>query len=69
VRRLECVQTIEIDRDAYSLVRQNTRHFVVQRSHVYPEVEVVVSEVDGYVVVEKKGIAGDVAAAASAQDA
>jgi hypothetical protein len=32
-------------------------------------VAVVVSEVDGYVVVEKEGIAGDVAAAASAQDA
>jgi hypothetical protein len=49
--------------------RQNARHFVVQRGHVYPEVEVVVSEVDGYVVVEKEGIAGDAAAAASAQDA
>jgi hypothetical protein len=50
-------------------VRQNGRHFLVQGGHVYPEVEVVVSEVDGYVVVEKKGVAGDVAAAASVQDA
>jgi hypothetical protein len=33
---LECVQTIEIDRDAYSRVRQNARHFVVQRGHVLP---------------------------------
>src|SRR3954469_24678000 len=51
---LECVQTLQISPGAYERVRSNPRRFVVLAGHVYPEVEHVVEEIDGYVVVEKE---------------
>jgi hypothetical protein len=43
-------------------VRSSPRRFVVLRGHIVPGVEEVVSENDGYVVVEKLGAAGELAA-------
>ena len=58
---LGCVQTLEIAPDRYFEVRTNPRHFVVLSGHVYAEVERIVSELDGYVVVEKLAAAGETA--------
>jgi hypothetical protein len=52
-----CTQIIEIDHEQYTTVRRNPRRFVVLPGHVYPEVESVVEERDGYVVVEKHRVA------------
>jgi hypothetical protein len=60
---LGCVSTLEIAPDRYFEVRANPRHFVVLSGHVYPEVEAVVSQLDGYVVVEKLAAAGETAEA------
>jgi hypothetical protein len=56
-----CVEMLEINPDEYRAVRAEPRHFVVLAGHVYPEVETVVRESDGYVVVEKIGAGGDMA--------
>jgi 5-bromo-4-chloroindolyl phosphate hydrolysis protein len=56
-----CVEMLDIDPSEYEAVRAEPRHFVVLPGHVYDEVEVVVRERDGYVVVEKTGTAADVA--------
>jgi hypothetical protein len=59
-----CVATLEIDFERYAHVRQNAARFIVLPEHVYPEVEQVVHAEDGgFVVVEKTGAAGRVAAA------
>jgi hypothetical protein len=55
---LICVEMIDIRRDEYEAVRATPRHFVVLAGHIYPDVEKVVREWDGYVVVEKIGEAG-----------
>ena len=55
-----CVETIEIETVPYGEIRSNPRHFAVLPGHVYPEVEIVVGELDGYVVVEKLDRAGEI---------
>jgi hypothetical protein len=55
-----CVEMVEIDPDEYQAVRAEPRHFAVLPGHIYPEVEVVVREGEGYVVVEKTGSAAEV---------
>jgi len=57
-----CVAMLEISPDAYQRVREHPRQFIVLQGHVYGDVETVVSEFDGYVVVEKAALAGEVAA-------
>jgi predicted RNA methylase len=64
-----CTETLEITPDAYAAIRKNPRRFPVLPGHVYPEVERVVDEAEGYVVVEKFGRAGDVAEAIDARSA
>ncbi len=61
---LDCIETLEIGREKYAEVRTDARHFVVLEGHVYPEVERVVEECGGYVVVEKVGLAAAVAVSA-----
>jgi hypothetical protein len=61
---LDCIETLEIGREKYAEIRADARHFVVLEGHVYPDVERVVEECDGYVVVEKVGLAAAVAMAA-----
>jgi hypothetical protein len=56
-----CVEMIDIHPHEYLAVRAEPRHFVVRPGHIYPDVEDVVSEADGYVVVEKSGTAAEVA--------
>ena len=60
---LACLESIEIRRLDYFAIRANPRQFVVAHGHVFPDVERVVSESDGYAVVEKVGEAGVVAEA------
>lgn len=60
---VNCIETVEITPDQYSQVRAQPRQFVVRASHVLPEAERVVREDDGYVVVEKFGVAGAIAEA------
>ena len=57
-----CVQMLHIQRDEYADVRRNPRHFAVLPGHVYPDVEAVVRESEGCVVVEKFAAAGALAA-------
>jgi len=56
-----CIETVEIDRDAYLAVRREPRRFVVRPGHIYPEVENVVADFSAYVVVEKVAAAGELA--------
>ena len=56
-----CVAMVDIRPEAYQRVREHPRHFVVLRGHVYPDVETVISESDGYAVVEKAALAGELA--------
>ena len=53
-----CVAPIDVATDDYESVRGDGNRFLVLRGHVYPEIERVVAEVDGYQVVEKVGDAG-----------
>ncbi len=56
-----CIEMVDIRPAQYHDVRANPRHFAVRSGHVYPEVEVVVGESDGYVVVEKIASGAEVA--------
>jgi hypothetical protein len=56
-----CTEMIDIEPGDYEAVRSEPRHFVVRPGHVYPDVEVVIRDEPGYVVVEKTGTAGEVA--------
>jgi hypothetical protein len=58
---MNCVETMEVDPQSYLSMRDEPRQFAVLPGHVYPDVEVVVRESEGYVVVEKMGEAGAVA--------
>jgi hypothetical protein len=60
---LGCIETLEIAREQYAHVREDPRHFVVLVDHVIPEVERVVEEHPGFIVVEKVGTAGRIAIA------
>lgn len=60
---LHCIEQIQISADSYEAVRAEPRRFVVLADHVVPDVEHVVREADGYVVVEKLAAAGEAAEA------
>jgi hypothetical protein len=51
----ECSEPIEMPLGEYERLRAHPNRFAVLRGHVYPQVELVVEEHDGYVVVEKLG--------------
>jgi 5-bromo-4-chloroindolyl phosphate hydrolysis protein len=55
-----CMEMIVIEPKDYLAIRAEPRRFAVLPAHVYPDVEDVVAEADGYVVVEKTGVAGEV---------
>ena len=59
--REDCVARITLPIDAYRDVRASPRHFVVKRGHVNLEVERIVHSADDYVIVDKRGEAGDIA--------
>ncbi len=62
---LDCIETLEIGREKYAEIRSDGRHFVVLEGHIYQDVERVVDEGSGYVVVEKLGLAAALAVAAA----
>lgn len=53
--RIGCVDLLEIPSDAYRAVRQSPRTFTVHPEHVEAGVERVVSNHNGYAVVEVQG--------------
>jgi hypothetical protein len=59
--RLGCNELVPLTRGAYEQVRANPRWFVMAAGHQMPRVETVVSTHPGYIVVEKRGDAGDLA--------
>jgi hypothetical protein len=48
-----CTDQFELPPSAYEAVREHPARFFVLQDHVYPEIEVVVSQNDTYVVVQK----------------
>lgn len=48
-----CVKVLEIEPQTYQRIRANPRQFAVLPGDVYVDVEAVVSESSGYVIVEK----------------
>jgi hypothetical protein len=59
--RRDCTVRIEVILEEYREVRANTTHFMVERGHVDPEHERLVRSNDRFSVVEKLGLAGDIA--------
>jgi hypothetical protein len=49
----DCLSTVELKVDEYERVRSNSTWFFVKSGHDIPEIERVVSQSDGYAVVEK----------------
>ena len=58
-----CVTMIEVEPTEYGAVRAEPHHFIVLQGHIIPEIEFIVRETDAYVVVEKIGLAGEIAEA------
>ena len=56
----ECMERIQVPLSVYEAVRGNGRRFLVQPGHE-GGMERVVERHDGYVVVEKVGVAGEIA--------
>jgi len=57
--RLGCNLLIELGLSDYEEVRQNSRRFIVAPGHELPGVETIVDRSENYVVVEKRGVAGE----------
>lgn len=49
----DCVSTVELKLPEYERIRANSTWFFVKTGHEIPELERVISQDDGYVVVEK----------------
>jgi hypothetical protein len=60
---LDCTQRLQLTTAEYEAVRSNPRHFAVVASdyHVFTAIETVVSRNERFWVVEKSGVAGDLA--------
>jgi hypothetical protein len=59
--KLGCDQMIELSVCDYERIREDGRRFAIARGHELAEIEVVVDEEPGYLVVEKVDVAGSVA--------
>jgi hypothetical protein len=59
--RIECTERLDVPLDIYEQVRARSRHFLVAPGHERLEYERVVDQGDGWLVVTKIGVAGDVA--------
>jgi hypothetical protein len=58
----DCERILAITRPAYESIRSDPRQFIILPSHLLSEVEDVVQEIDGYLVVAKReGTPGDIA--------
>jgi hypothetical protein len=60
---VSCVEMLDIDPNDYKAIRADPRWFIVLPGHVYSDVERVIQQKNGYVVVEKFGRAAGVAEA------
>jgi hypothetical protein len=60
-----CTDHIPVDLETYQRVREHPRRFLVLPGHVDETLESSVETHPGFVIVEKLGVAGDVAEAAS----
>lgn len=60
----ECTEWLTLTNDDYREVRERSRWFFVRPDHIVPDVERVVREGERFVIVEKFGEAGTVAAQA-----
>jgi hypothetical protein len=49
----DCIETLELSPEEYEAIRAEPRQFAVLPGHIYPDVEDVVRESNGFVVVEK----------------
>jgi len=52
---VSCHETIHLTAEEYEAARASSVTFPIKRGHEWPDVERIVSEHDGYVVVEKFG--------------
>lgn len=59
--RLGCNQLVELTVREYEAIRANPRRFVVVPGHEFPDVETTVEARRGYIIVEKRDQAGEVA--------
>jgi hypothetical protein len=50
----ECQRVLAITRPVYERVRTDPRQFIILPSHLIPQVEDVVEETDGYLIVAKR---------------
>ncbi len=66
--QLGCAGLIELKPDVYESIRANPRRFVLLPGHHDPSIEDVVEVHGDYVVVEKRGAAGEVAEATDPRD-
>ena len=56
-----CIEMLDVSPDDYRSVRTDPRWFIILPDHVLPEVENVIRHMNGYVVVEKFGVGGQIA--------
>lgn len=61
--RVDCAEKLEISSSAYERLREHPNRFAVLPGHVYPDVEDVIEDASGFVVVAKRGEGADVASA------
>ena len=57
----ECTEHVSVEPDVYARVREEPRQFLVIPGHEDPQLERVVETHRGYLIVEKTGVAGEVA--------
>jgi hypothetical protein len=57
----ECRERVVLTRAEYEDVRSEPTRFVVAKGHAMPEIESVVEQAHDHVIVEKEGVAADVA--------
>jgi hypothetical protein len=59
--RVGCTSKVELSTEEYRVVRERPAQFVVAPDHVDPDHERIVMSTDRFTVVEKFGLAGDIA--------
>jgi hypothetical protein len=59
---LDCTEIVYVDLATYEDVRRTEHRFFVRTGHNIPEIEQIVGEGNGYVIVEKVGTAASAAA-------
>ena len=60
-----CADVVNVHRSLYERVRAQSDRFLVASGHVLPEIEKVVEEHEGFVVVDKEGAIPEAIAAAT----